>query len=112
MGANCGGNNLETRRKRKPAPARSTVEARGHASAGLEQLEISARCDMADQGSPEVFCVVRMETKRWVPPRRPASARKWSNGDGASGPFILGSPDRKTQKKFRVDAASGQVLAV
>ena len=44
----------------KPAPARSTVEPRGHASAGLEQLEISARSDMADQGSPKVFCVVRM----------------------------------------------------
>jgi len=33
----------------------ATAEPRGHASAGLEQLKISARSDLPDQGSPEIF---------------------------------------------------------
>jgi internalin A len=33
----------------------ATAEPRGYASAGLERLEISARSDLPDQGSPEVF---------------------------------------------------------
>ena len=46
------------------------VEPRRHASAGLEQLEISARSDMPDPGSPEVFVSYAGQTKRWMPPRR------------------------------------------
>jgi hypothetical protein len=78
----------------------------------LKRLEISARSDMPNQGSPEVLCRTHGKTKHWMPPRRARQHQEMVERGRRFWSVYIGKPGSKNAKEIRVDAASGQILAV
>jgi hypothetical protein len=58
------------------------------------------------------LCRSHGETKHWMPPRRARQHKKLSNGERRFWSVYIAKPGSKNVKEIRVDAKSGQILAL